>query len=156
LVLQVGDKAPDFSLPDQHGKSVKLSSFRGRPVVIYFYPEDDTPLCTSQACGFRDAWAVFEGLDAVVLGVSPDSVESHAAFAKKFALPFPILADPAKKVLAKYDAWGEKKLYGNVVEGVIRSTFVIDAQGKIAAMFRNVRTPNHSERMARELEKLRA
>lgn len=152
--VQVGDKAPDFSLPDESGRSVKLSSFRGRPVVLYFYPEDDTPLCTSQACGFRDEWSVFRELDAVVLGVSPDTVESHAAFKAKFGLPFALLADPQKKVLAKYGAWGEKTLYGNKIVGVIRSSFVIDAEGRVAAAFRNVRTPGHAERMAKEVRKL--
>lgn len=152
--LREGDLAPDFELPDDAGEPVRLSEYRGQPVVIYFYPEDDTPGCTVQACGFRDDFKAFEELDAVVLGVSPDSVESHRAFKRKFKLPFLLLSDPEKRVMTQFGSWGEKNLYGQNVVGTIRSTFVIDAEGRIAGIFRNVRTEGHSGRMLEALRKL--
>jgi thioredoxin-dependent peroxiredoxin len=152
--LREGDRAPDFALPDASGRTVKLSDFRGQPVVIYFYPEDDTPACTVQACGFRDEIAQFEALDAVVIGVSPDPVEAHQRFRAKYRLPFLLLSDPEKKVIAKYGAWGEKSMYGQTFEGLIRSTILVTPQGRVGGIFRNVRTEGHALRMAAELRKL--
>lgn len=152
--LQAGDRAPDFELPDDSGKRVKLSSFRGQPVVLYFYPEDDTPGCTTQACSLRDATPDLEALDAVVLGVSPDPVESHARFKRKHRLPFALLADPDHKVATKYGVWGERKLYGQTFVGMTRTTFLIHASGKIAEVFPNVRTEGHGERMAKALREI--
>jgi len=152
--LAVGDKAPDFELLDDRGERVRLSEFAGQPVVLYFYPEDDSPGCTVQACGFRDDISKFEGLDAVVIGVSQDSVESHAAVRKKFKLPFVLLSDPGNEVATRYGSYGEKQLYGQTVVGTIRSTFVIGPDRTLLGVFRNVRTEGHSARMLEQLERL--
>ena len=130
--LNVGDLAPDFELTTDSGASVKLSDFRGRRVVLYFYPNDDTSGCTTQACGFRDAYPVIEEQNAVVLGVSPDGVKSHQKFKTKYDLPFTLLVDEDHAVAEAYGAWGEKSMYGKKYMGVIRSHFVIDEQGRIA------------------------
>lgn len=130
--LNVGDLAPDFELTTDSGASVKLSDFRGRRVVLYFYPKDDTSGCTTQACGFRDAYPVIEEQNAVVLGVSPDGVKSHQKFKTKYDLPFTLLVDEDHAVAEAYGAWGEKSMYGKKYMGVIRSHFVIDKQGRIA------------------------
>ena len=131
-ILKVGDAAPDFELPSDAGTPVKLSDFRGRRVVLYFYPKDDTPGCTTQSCGFRDAYPRIEEKNAVVLGVSPDGVKSHQKFKTKFDLPFILLADEEHKVAEAYGVWGEKSMYGKTYMGIIRSHFVIDEEGKIA------------------------
>jgi thioredoxin-dependent peroxiredoxin len=144
----VGAKAPAFSLSDQDGNTVALKDFKGKAVVLYFYPKDDTSGCTAQACGFRDALPEFEALDAVVLGVSPDPVKSHAKFRDKYALPFPLLADPEHGVLEAYGVWQEKSMYGKKYMGVQRSTFVIDGQGKVRAVFEKVKVPGHVEAVA--------
>ena len=130
--LQAGDTAPDFELPSDGGAPVKLSDFRGKRVVLYFYPKDDTPGCTTQSCGFRDAYPQIEEKNAVVLGVSPDGVKSHQKFKTKFNLPFILLADEEHKVAEAYGVWGEKSMYGKTYMGIIRSHFVIDESGKIA------------------------
>jgi thioredoxin-dependent peroxiredoxin len=130
--LKVGDTAPDFELPSDTGESVKLSDFRGKKVVLYFYPRDDTSGCTTQACGFRDSYPQIEEKNAVVLGVSPDGVKSHQKFKTKYNLPFILLADEQHKVAETYGVWGEKSFLGKKFMGVIRSHFVIDEQGKIA------------------------
>lgn len=130
--LNVGDLAPDFELTTDSGATVKLSDFRGRRVVLYFYPKDDTSGCTTQACGFRDAYPVIEEQNAVVLGVSPDGVKSHQKFKTKYDLPFTLLVDEDHAVAEAYGAWGEKSMYGKKYMGVIRSHFVIDEQGRIA------------------------
>jgi peroxiredoxin Q/BCP len=130
-MLQPGDPAPDFSLSDQTGRTVSLADQACRHVVLYFYPKDDTPGCTKEACGFRDAWDELQELGVVVLGVSPDSSASHGRFAEKYRLPFPLLADPEKQVLSAYGAYGEKTMYGKKVTGVIRSTVWIGPDGKI-------------------------
>lgn len=145
--LAVGDKAPDFELLDDGGKPVKLSDFRGQPVVLFFYPEDDTAVCTVQNCSFRDVFSDFEELDAIVLGISPDDVESHQAFKRKFKLPFQILSDPGQKVSTRYGSWGKKLMYGKEVTGMIRSSIVVDAKGKIASINRNVRSEGNGARM---------
>ncbi len=138
MALEIGDSAPDFKLQSDSGETVKLSQFKGKKVVLYFYPEDDTPGCTKQACDFRDNFAAMQGADAVVLGVSPDSVESHVKFKKKYDLNFPLLADPDHKVAELYGAWGEKNNYGRTYIGLIRSHFVIDEQGKLIDVRRRV------------------
>jgi peroxiredoxin Q/BCP len=129
--LQVGDVAPDFELSSDSGKKVKLSDFRGKRVVLYFYPKDDTPGCTTQACGFRDAYPQITEQDAAVLGISPDDEKSHVKFKAKYNLPFILLADPDHKVAEMYGVWGEKSMYGKKYLGVIRSHFVIGQDGKL-------------------------
>ncbi|NLT39450.1 MAG: thioredoxin-dependent thiol peroxidase [Clostridiales bacterium] len=130
-MLQVGTKAPDFTLQDKDGNLVSLSDFRGKKVVLYFYPKDNTPGCTRQACAFAGAYAEFQTLDAVVIGVSKDSTASHQKFAEKYKLPFILLSDPELQVIQAYDVWQEKKLYGKVSMGVVRSTYIIDENGVI-------------------------
>jgi len=131
MAIQVGKAAPPFSLPDAEGRSVSLADFAGKDVVLYFYPRDDTPGCTKEACGFRDSWREIQKRGAIVLGVSPDSAESHRKFAGKYKLPFPLLSDPDKKVMTRYGAWGEKMMYGKKTTGVIRSTVWIGPDGKV-------------------------
>lgn len=141
----VGDKAPDFTLEAEDGSKVSLSDFTGRTVVLYFYPKDDTPGCTKEACGFRDAYDQFQSRGAVVLGVSPDSPASHGKFKTKYSLPFRLLADPGKGILKAYGAWGEKNMYGKKVEGVLRSTFVIGPDGVVKAAFPRVKPEGHAQ-----------
>jgi peroxiredoxin Q/BCP len=129
--LQVGAAAPDFELPGDGGDTVKLSDFRGKRVIVYFYPKDDTPGCTTQACGFRDSYPQIEERNAVVIGISPDGVESHQKFKTKHNLPFILLADEDHKVAEAYGVWGEKSLYGKKYMGILRSHFVIDENGKL-------------------------
>lgn len=130
-MLEVGTKAPEFTLPDKDGNPVSLSDFRGKKVVLYFYPRDNTPGCTRQACAFAGAYQAFRDLDAVVIGVSKDSAASHQKFADKYSLPFLLLSDPELTVLQAYDVWKEKKNYGKVSMGTVRSTYVIDENGVI-------------------------
>ena len=130
-MLTVGTKAPDFCLNDQNGAEVRLSDFLGKKVVLYFYPKDNTPGCTRQACAFAGAYEGFKEKDIVVIGVSKDSVASHAKFAQKYELPFILLADPELQAIQAYDVWQEKKLYGKVSMGVVRSTYIIDENGVI-------------------------
>jgi peroxiredoxin Q/BCP len=144
-MVSEGELAPDFSLRSDAGEAITLSSLRGRPVVLYFYPKDDTPGCTSQACGIRDAYGEFAAAGAVVLGVSPDSEESHVKFKKKYDLPFALLADADHAVAEQYGAWGEKKYMGRAYTGVKRSTFVIDADGKVKKVLRNVKPATHAD-----------
>lgn len=144
--------APDFTLLADDGSPVTLSSFRGRPVVLYFYPKDDTPSCTTEACEFRDAFPDFGKLDAVVLGVSPDSVKSHAKFRAKFELPFLLLADTEQAVAKAYGVWQEKSMYGRQYMGVVRTTFVIDAAGDIAQVFEKVKSAGHAAAVLQALE----
>jgi peroxiredoxin Q/BCP len=138
MAIEEGKKAPAFTLKDAGGKSVKLSDFEGQDVVVYFYPRDDTPGCTKEACGFRDLWADFKERKIAVLGISPDGGASHAKFAKKYELPFPLLSDPDSKVMEKYGAWGEKTLYGKKSVGVIRSTVWIGPDGKVRKHWKRV------------------
>jgi peroxiredoxin Q/BCP len=144
-MLTEGTIAPDFTLPTDGGGEVTLSDFRGKKVVLYFYPKDDTPGCTTEACNFRDDYSDLVAAGAVVLGVSPDSVKSHDKFKLKFSLPFALLSDPEHTAAEKYGAWGEKKMYGRTYMGIIRSTFVIDEQGKILKVFPKVKPKNHSQ-----------
>ena len=145
-------EAPDFTLQSDSGTSVTLSGLRGRPVVLYFYPRDDTPGCTVEACEFRDAWGDVEKAGAVVIGVSPDDVPSHGRFRTKFQLPFPLLADPDHRVAELYGVWGEKSMYGRTFFGILRTTFVIDPGGRVRQVFERVKPKGHA---ARVLEALR-
>jgi peroxiredoxin Q/BCP len=131
MAIEEGRKAPAFTLPDAEGRPVSLTDFAGKDVILYFYPKDDTPGCTKEACGFRDAWRELQKRGVVVLGVSPDPGPSHQKFAKKYRLPFPLLSDPGRKVMAMYGAWGEKTMYGRKTTGVIRSTVWIGGDGKV-------------------------
>jgi peroxiredoxin Q/BCP len=131
MPIETGKKAPPFKLADASGKTVTLADFAGKDLVLYFYPKDDTPGCTKEACGFRDSWKEIQKLGAVVVGVSPDSGASHEKFAKKYKLPFPLLSDPDKRVMTAYGAFGEKTMYGKKVQGVIRSTVWIGPDGKV-------------------------
>jgi peroxiredoxin Q/BCP len=144
-VVEEGTSAPDFELASDGGERVKLSDLRGKPVVLYFYPKDDTPGCAAQACGIRDAWGEFERAGAVVLGVSPDDEASHVKFKEKYGLPFTLLADPDHATAEEYGVWVEKKLYGKTYWGVERSTFVIDADGKVARVLRKVKPDTHAD-----------
>lgn len=141
------EAAPEFTLQDQNGDSVSLSDFRGRKVVLYFYPKDDTPGCTTQACELRDSAATFDTRGAVILGISPDGVASHRRFADKFDLPFPLLADVDHKVAEAYDVWKEKSMYGRTYWGNERTTFVIDEQGRIAKVLPKVKPAEHVDRV---------
>lgn len=140
---QVGDQAPDFTLPDSQGRPVSLKDFRGQTVVLYFYPKDDTPGCTQEACDFRDRDRDFSALSAVILGISKDSQESHARFLAKYKLPFTLLSDPGLSTLKAYGVWQEKTFMGRIGLGVVRSTFVIDPQGRIARVYSPVKVAGH-------------
>ena len=146
-MIDEGQAAPDFTLDDQDGRPVTLSGLAGRPVVLYFYPKDDTPGCTTQACAFRDARADYEAAGAVVLGISPDTAASHRKFADKYELPFTLLADPDKTVIESYGVWQEKKLYGKTTMGVERTTFVVDPAGTVRKVFRRVRVDCHADKV---------
>jgi thioredoxin-dependent peroxiredoxin len=143
-VLAAGRPAPDFELRSDAGETVKLSDLRGKQVVLYFYPRDDTPGCTKQACGIRDAWDAFRATGAEVFGVSPDGEASHVKFKEKYGLPFTLLADPDHELTERYGFWVEKKNYGKTYMGVERSTVVIDADGNVAKVFRRVKPDNHA------------
>jgi len=146
--VEEGRTAPDFTLPSDEGADVTLSDLRGRKVVLYFYPKDDTPGCTIQACDFRDAAPSFEGVDAVVLGVSADSVESHRKFRAKFDLNFPLLADESHSVSEAYGVWKEKSMYGKKFMGIERSTFLIDEDGNVERIWRKVSPKGHTAMLA--------
>lgn len=150
-MLQVGSKAPDFTLQNQAGESVSLSDFLGKKVVLYFYPKDSTPGCTKEACAFRDAYNQFTEKDVVVLGVSKDTVKSHERFVEKQSLPFQLLADPERKVLEAYEVWQEKKLYGKVSMGTVRSTYLIDENGIIEKVYEKVKTDLHAQEILNDL-----
>jgi peroxiredoxin Q/BCP len=150
-VVEEGQEAPDFELTSDAGERIQLSQFRGKPVVLYFYPRDDTPGCTKQACGIRDSYDDFERRGAVVLGVSPDEETSHVKFKQKYGLPFTLLADPEHEVAEEYGVWGEKKYMGRTYMGVERSTFLIDPEGRIAKVMRRVKPDTHVERVLAEL-----
>ena len=153
-MVREGDEAPDFTLRGVDGEGeeveVTLSEVDG-PVVLYFYPKDETPGCTAQACGLRDEWSAFRQTDATVLGVSPDDVESHRSFSEKYDLPFTLLSDSRHTVAEAYDVWTEKKMFGNTFMGVERSTFIIDADGRIAHAFRKVKPKKHADQVLEAL-----
>jgi peroxiredoxin Q/BCP len=144
-VIEEGKPAPDFELRDDSGETVRLSSLRGKPVVLYFYPKDDTPGCTAQACGIRDAYGEFQNAGAVVLGISPDSERSHTKFREKYELPFSLLADTDHAVAEQYGVWGEKKYRGKTYLGVKRWTFVIDEDGNVKKVFPDVKPAEHAD-----------
>src|SRR5882672_1855105 len=144
-LLQIGAKAPDFNTIDQSGNKITLKDFRGKKVVLYFYPKDDTPGCTKEACAFRDHFAEFKKLGVEVLGVSVDTEKSHKSFAEKFKLPFKLLADTDKKIVNAYGVWGEKSMYGRKYMGTNRVTYLIDETGRIAAVFPKVKPEEHAE-----------
>jgi peroxiredoxin Q/BCP len=145
--IEPGDKAPAFTLAADNGEKVTLADLRGKPVVLYFYPEDDTPGCTTEACAFRDRQAEIKKLGAVVYGVSPDDVASHQRFRDKFKLNFPLLADPDHAVAEKYGAWREKNMYGKKFMGIQRSTFLIDAAGNVAKVWKRVQVDGHDQQV---------
>jgi peroxiredoxin Q/BCP len=149
--LEAGAKAPSFTLPDQDDNKVSLSQFAGRRVIVYFYPKDDTPGCTKEACQFNDNLAAFERADVPVLGISPDKAASHQKFRSKYGLDFDLLSDPDHKVMERYGAWGEKTMYGRTTTGVIRSTFLIDEKGKVARSWYNVKADGHAAKVLEEL-----
>ena len=151
---KVGAKAPEFSLQSDSGETVTLAGLKGKPVVLYFYPKDDTPGCTVEACEFRDTWADVKKTGAVVLGVSPDDVKSHEKFKTKFNLPFPLLADQDHAVAEAYGAWGEKSMYGKTYNGILRTTFVIGPDGKIARVFEKVKPKGHAAEVLDALKEI--
>jgi peroxiredoxin Q/BCP len=151
MPIAAGGSAPDFVAVDDTGVTRHLLDFRGRPLVLYFYPADDTPGCTKEACHFRDDYSDYQKAGVTILGVSPDTVNSHAKFKTKYQLPFPLLADEGHKICEIYGVWGPKKLMGREYEGVLRTTFLIDKQGSISRVFENVRPSEHSAEVLKEL-----
>jgi len=145
MALQEGTQAPEFNLQDEAGKYHRLEDYRGRYVVLYFYPKDDTSGCTVEACSFRDGYGDYARAGVVILGVSPDTVKSHARFKEKYSLPFPLLVDEGHAICDQYLAWGKKKFMGKEYYGVLRTTYLIDPQGKIARVFENVKPAGHSQ-----------
>ncbi len=154
MALNAGDRAPHFTLPDQRGKRHKLSSYRGKWVLLYFYPKDDTPGCTKEACALRDHMAAFEKLNVAILGVSVDPIKSHARFAEKYKLPFPLLSDENKQVVNLYGVWGKKTFMGREYEGTHRMSFLIDPQGKIAKVYSKVKPAEHAEEVLNDVREL--
>ena len=151
---EIGSTAPAFTLKSDSGDKIKLADLKGKPVVLYFYPKDDTPGCTTEACNFRDASQTLASLDAIVLGVSPDDVESHVKFRDKHSLNFPLLADVDHKVAEKYGAWREKNMYGKKSMGIQRSTFLIDSAGKIAQVWKRVKVVGHDQQVIDAIKSL--
>lgn len=152
-MLEAGIKAPEFELPDQNGNMHTLKEYRGKKVILYFYPKDNTPGCTKQACGFGERYPQFMEKGAVVLGVSKDSVASHKKFEEKYNLPFTLLSDPELKAIKAYDVWQEKKNYGKVSMGVVRTTYLIDEKGMIEKVFKNVKAAENPEQMLEHVTK---
>ncbi len=153
--IEAGEKAPAFTLTADDGSKVRLSDLKGQPVVVYFYPRDDTPGCTREACAFRDQHAAIKKLGAKVLGISTDSIESHEKFRDKYELNFPLLADPDHKVAEKFGAWREKNMYGKKSMGIQRSTFLIDADGKVAKVWKAVKVDGHDEHVIAAIKELK-
>jgi len=151
LTLSIGDKAPDFNLLDQYGKNVSLSSFLGNELALFFYPKDNTPTCTTEVCNLRDYYADLKNEGIEVVGISPDSVKSHLNFATKHNLPYTLLSDENKNIAVKYGVWGEKQLYGRKYMGIIRTTFLIDAEGKIKLIFDKVISKDHANQILKNL-----
>jgi len=155
MKLKESNPAPPFSLPDQSGKVHKLSDYRGQWVLVYFYPKDDTPGCTTEACGFRDNLPRFAKINATVLGVSADSVQKHQRFSSKYRLPFTLLSDEKKEVLNAYGVWGKKKFMGREYMGIYRTSFLIDPKGKIAKIYESVKPEQHAEEVLHDLSELK-
>jgi peroxiredoxin Q/BCP len=151
LTLSIGDKAPDFNLLDQYGKNISLSSFLGNELAIFFYPKDNTPTCTTEVCNLRDYYADLKNEGIEVVGISPDSVKSHLNFATKHNLPYTLLSDENKDIAVKYGVWGEKQMYGRTYMGIIRTTFLIDAEGKIKLIFDKVISKDHANQILKNL-----
>lgn len=151
-MIKIGNKAPEFKLPDQNGEIHTLKQYLGKKVLLYFYPKDDTPGCTTEACNFRDGYKDFEKLGLVILGVSADSVKSHKKFAEKFDLPFPILSDEEKKVCEAYGVWGKKKFMGREYMGIARTSFLIDEKGKIEKIYEDVKSKEHAEEVKGDVQ----
>jgi thioredoxin-dependent peroxiredoxin len=154
MMLEEGDLAPDFTLPDQDGKNHTLSDSRGRWTLVYFYPKDDTPGCTKEACGIRDKFQSYKDLEAEVFGISTDSVDDHRKFADKYGLPFTLLADTDREVVNAYGAWGEKISFGKKRMGTKRISYLIDPQGRIAKAYKKVDAPNHAAEVLEDLRRL--
>jgi len=154
MSLKVGDKAPAFKLKNQDGEIISLNDLKGKPVVLYFYPKDNTSGCTKEACNFRDEFPKFRKIKAEIIGVSADSVESHKKFADKYKLPFNLLSDEKKEVLEKYGVWQEKSMYGKKYMGIVRTTFVIGSDGKIKKIFPKVKVDNHNKEVMEALKKI--
>jgi thioredoxin-dependent peroxiredoxin len=150
-MVEEGKPAPDFELTSDSGETVRLSDLKGQPVVVYFYPRDDTPGCTAQACGIRDNYETFGERGAVVLGISPDDESSHVKFKQKYGLPFTLLADPDHRVADQYGVWGERSMYGKTYMGIERSTFVIDPEGNVARVLRRVKPDTHADQVLEAL-----
>ncbi len=153
MPIQANQPAPEFALLDDAGNTVNLTDFRGRHVILYFYPKDDTPGCTTEACNFRDDYSAYENANVTILGVSPDSVKSHAKFKKKFHLPFPLLADEGHQIANLFGVWGPKKFMGKSYEGILRTTFLIAPDGTIKKVYENVKPADHSAEILADLEK---
>ena len=151
-MLETGTKAPDFSLPDQNGVVHTLKEYAGKKIILYFYPKDNTPCCTKQACGFSERQPQFKEKGAIVIGISKDSVASHKRFEEKYGLDFTLLADPELEAIKAYDVWQEKKLYGKVSMGVVRTTYLIDEEGIIVKALDKVKAADNPEQMLKELE----
>lgn len=152
MPITAGIQAPDFTLLDENSKSRSLAEFRGKPVVLYFYPKDDTPGCTTEACNFRDDYGIYDKAGIVILGVSPDSPKDHTKFKAKYHLPFTLLADEGHKICEAYGVWGEKKFAGRTYDGVFRTTFLIGRDGKIVKVFENVKPDGHSKEVLEALK----
>lgn len=146
-MIKIGTKAPEFSLPDQDGNMHSLSDYKGKKVLLYFYPKDDTPGCTTEACNFRDGYDEFKKLGLVILGVSKDSVKSHKKFSEKLSLPFPLLSDETGEMVESYDSWGMKKFMGREYMGVFRNSFLIDEKGRIAKVYESVKAKDHADQV---------
>jgi thioredoxin-dependent peroxiredoxin len=151
MSVEVGDKAPDFALPGPGGKLISLKELRGRKVVLYFYPKDDTPGCTKEACSFRDFQPEFEKQNSIVLGVSPDSATSHQRFTEKYGLTFPLISDVEKKIVTAYGVWKKRSMYGRSFMGIERSTFIINEKGTISHVFRRVKVEGHTNEVLEAL-----
>jgi len=154
MKLKTGEPAPDFSLPDQEGKEQTFSDYKGQWILLYFYPKDDTPGCTKEACALRDAFAAYKKLGATIIGISVDPVQSHGKFVKKYTLPFALLSDETRKVVKQYGAWGKKKFMGREFEGTHRMSFLIDPEGAIAKIYEAVKPAAHAEEVLDDLRRL--
>ncbi len=154
MPISAGNPAPNFTLPDANGQNHSLSDYLGSPVVVYFYPKDDTPGCTKEACGFRDDYSAYQTAGVKILGISPDDSKSHTKFISKYDLPFTLLADTDHEVVKLYGVWGKKKSFGREYEGVLRTTFLIGADGNIIKVFKKVKPANHSQEILAVLEEL--
>ncbi|MBG0785182.1 MAG: thioredoxin-dependent thiol peroxidase [Anaerolineaceae bacterium] len=153
MIIKAGTKAPDFTLNDNEGQPHQLTDYRGQTIVIYFYPKDDTPGCTKEACSFRDSYADYKKAGVTLIGISPDSEKSHTKFIEKYELPFTLLSDPGHKVCDAYGVWGLKKFMGREYEGVYRTTFIIGPEGEIKHVFENVKPADHSQEVLAEIAK---